>query len=100
MSKHAVAGSLPPSVASEQLRRVQAKFGEVMSVSTIEGESPNRTRGLGRANMPGLVELEFATTESRPVLMQTPAERPVWVNGTLPGMMAGKRPAPWPTRSL
>jgi len=99
MSKHAVAGNLPSSASEEQLRRVQAKFGEVVSVSTMEGESPNRTRGLGRANMPKLVELEFVVTEPRPVPTQTPAAQPVWVNGTLPGMMAGKRPAPWPIRS-
>jgi len=42
-----------------------------------------------------LVEPEpVAAVLLRPVLMQTPAARPVWVNGTLPGLMAGKRPAP------
>ena len=99
MSKHAVAGNIPSSASEEQLRRVQATYGEVASVSTMEGESPDRTRGLVRADMPELVELELAAAGPRPVLMQTPSARPIWVNGTLPGMMAGKRPAPWPTRS-
>jgi hypothetical protein len=35
-----------------------------------------------------------ALAEPRPAVMDKPTELPVWVNGTLPGVMAGKRPGP------
>jgi len=59
----------------------------------MEAESPDRFRGLGGTCKLEVVEPELVAGP-RPVLMQMPVERPVWVEGTLPGMMAGKRPSP------
>jgi hypothetical protein len=93
MNRRVVVGNLPSSASEHQLRRLYATHGEAVSVSTMEAESPDRFRGLGGSNPTALVELEPVVALPRPALMQTPAARPVWVNGTLSGLMAGKRPA-------
>jgi hypothetical protein len=92
-------GDFPSSASQDQLRQPRSTRGEVASVSKVEAESSDRFRGLGGLDRPALAELDLVGAESQSALMQTPTARPVWVNGTLPGIMAGKRPAPWPTRS-
>ncbi len=64
MSTHAFAGSYQFGVTEEQLRQQLARTAQV--------------------------ELDTVVTEPQPA----PDEKPVWENGTLPGVMAGKRPAP------
>ena len=90
MGKSAFVEILPSSASEHRLRRQQATHGEAVSVSTKEDESLDRFRGLGRSDLPVLVGPE-------PVVA---ARRPVWVNGTRPGSMAGKRPAPKPTGTV
>ena len=97
MNKRVFVGNLPSSASEHQLRRLHATHGEAVSVSTMEDESPDRFRGLRGSDLSALVEFEPVAAVPRPALMQTPAARPVWVNGTRPGLMAGKRPAPKPT---
>jgi hypothetical protein len=64
MSTHASVGNFPLSATEEQLRQ----------------QSDHMAR----------VDLDTVVTEPQPAL----DARPVWKNGTLPGVMAGKRPAP------
>ena len=64
MSTHAFVGNLPFSATEEQLRQ--------------------------QSDLAARVELDTAVAEPQPDL----DARPVWKNGTLPGVMAGKRPAP------
>ncbi len=64
MSTHAFVGNSLFSATEEQFRR----------------QSDHAAR----------VELDTVVTEPQPA----PNARPVWQNGTLPGVMAGKRPAP------
>ncbi len=64
MSTHAFVGSFPLSATEEQLRQQSDHMGRV--------------------------ELDTVVTEPQ----TAPDEKPVWENGTLPGVMAGKRPAP------
>jgi hypothetical protein len=63
MSTHAFVGNSLFSATEEQLRR----------------QSDHAAR----------VELDTVVTEPQ----TAPDEKPVWKNGTLPGVMAGKRPA-------
>jgi len=93
MNKRVSAGNLPSSAYEDRLRRLHVTHGGAVSVSTMEAESPDRFRGLGGSYPTALVELEPVAAVPRPALMRTPAARPVWANGTLPGPMAGKRPA-------
>jgi hypothetical protein len=67
--------------------------GAVASAGTMEDESPDRLRGLGGSRASASVEWEPVAAVPRPFLMQTPAVRPGYLDGTLPGVMAGKRPA-------
>lgn len=90
VSTRVFAGNLPSSASEEQLCRLSGKHGEAALVSTVEAESPDQFRGLGGVDLAAL----------EPALMQTPVERPVWVNGTLPGVMAGMRPAPRPVTQV
>jgi hypothetical protein len=84
-----------PSNASEgQFCRLRATYGEAASLSTVEAESPVRYRGLGGLYNPARVELEPVVSEPERATKQSPATFPVWENGTLPGIMAGKRPSP------
>ena len=64
MSTHAFVGSFKFGVTEEQLRRQSDRAAQV--------------------------ELDTVVTEPQPA----PGEKAVWENGTLPGVMAGKRPAP------
>jgi len=64
MSTHAFAGSYQFGVTEEKLRRQMDSTAQV--------------------------ELDTVQAEPQPALN----EQPVWENGTLPGVMAGKRPAP------
>jgi hypothetical protein len=86
--------NFPSSASEEQLCQLSGTPGEAASKSGVDAESPDRFRGLGALDRPALAELDLVEAESQSALMQTPTARPVWVNGTLPGMMAGKRPAP------
>lgn len=64
MSTHAFVGSIQFGATGEQLRRQLDHLVRVGSDTVV--------------------------TEPQPA----PDEKPVWSNGTLPGVMAGKRPAP------
>jgi hypothetical protein len=64
MSTHAFVGSFQFGVTEEQLRR--------------------------QLDHTAQVELDTVVTEPQ----SAPDEKPVWENGTLSGVMAGKRPAP------
>ena len=99
MSASVYAGNLPSSASQDELRQPRSTRGEAASVCKVEAESPEPVRGLGGFDLAVSGEPELAAAGARLALMETPVERPVWVNGTLPGIMAGQRPAPWPTRS-
>jgi len=92
MSTRVRARSLPFSFTDDEFHRMSAAHGEVASVSKMEAGSPARTRGLGELALAALVELEPAVAEP----LSAPAEWSVWKNGTLPGVMAGKRPVASP----
>lgn len=71
MSTHALAGDLPE-----------------------RGPSLNRFLGLVASALPASVELLPEIAEPQPVPMLAEADRPDWwTDGTLPGIMAEKRPA-------
>jgi hypothetical protein len=89
-------GSFPSSVSQVQFRQPSSTHGEAASV---EAESPDRFRGLKGVDRPALARLDLVEAESPAVPMQMPISSPVWDSGTLPGIMAGKRPAPRPTRA-
>jgi hypothetical protein len=60
----------------------------VLAEDLPEGDqSKDRFLGFGASDLLALVELEPEVAE----------QRPGWWAGTLPGVMAGKRPAPKPT---
>jgi hypothetical protein len=88
MSTRASVGNLPFSAAEDKLHRQSATHGEVASVSVVQDESTDHSRGSG--SHLARVDLDTVVTEPQPAL----DARPVWKNGTLPGVMAGKRPAP------
>lgn len=94
MGTRVFVGSFPSSATEDQLCRPRATHGEPVSFSIIvEAESPVRYRGLGGADAPALVGLEPVVSEPRRALKQAPAALPFWTDGTLPGVMAGRRPA-------
>jgi hypothetical protein len=74
-----------------QHRRLSATHGEVASVGVMQGESTDRSRRFVWSDRPVSVELEPAAAEPQPPR----AAWPVWVSGTLIGVMAKPRPA-WP----
>ena len=88
--------NLPSSATEDQLRRLRVAHGGVASLSMVEAESPVRYRGLGGSDMPAMVELEPVVSEPQRAMKQATAAWPVWVSGTLPGVMAAKRPAARP----
>ena len=90
MGKSAFVEILPSSASEHRLRRQQATHGEAVSVSTKRNESPDHSRGFQRSDLAVLIEPE-------PIVA---APQPIWVNGTRPGSMAGKRPAPKPTGTV
>jgi len=94
MSTSVYFGCLSFSATEGQFRQPSVSYGTVASVIRMEAGSPVRNRGLGGLASAALVELEPAVAEPRPALVRTPSTRPVWSNYTLPGVMAGKRPAP------
>jgi hypothetical protein len=87
-------GDFPSSASQDELRQPRSTRGEAASVCKVEAESPEPVRGLGGFDLAVSGEPELAAAGARLALMETPVERPIWVNGTLPGTMAGKRPAP------
>ena len=89
-------GSFPSSVSQDQFRQTSSTHGEAASV---EAESSDRFRGLEGVDRPALAGLDLVEAESQPIPMQIPISSPVWASGTLPGIMAGKRPAPRATRA-
>jgi len=95
MSTNSNVGYLSFSVTEGPFCQASLTDDAFASAITIEDESPDRFRGLvGGSGMSATVEWEPVVTASRPVRIQTPAGWPVYENGTLPGVMAGKRPAP------
>ena len=71
-----------------------------MSTHALAGGLPERDRSVDRflgfvaSALPATVELLPEIAGTQPVPMLTEAERPDWwTDGTLPGVMAGKRPA-------
>jgi hypothetical protein len=94
MSTRVFVGSFPSSATEDQLCRLRTTRGETASLSIVEAESPVRYRGLGGSDAPALVELEPVVSEPQRALKQAPAALPFWTDGTLPGVMAGRRPAP------
>jgi len=94
MGTHVYVGNSPSSATVDQLRRLLAPHSEAASLSVVEAESPVRYRGLGGSDAPTLVELEPVVSEPQRTMKQAPAALPLWTDGTLPGIMAGKRPAP------
>ena len=92
-------GNFPSSTPQDQLCMPCSTHGEVASVSKVEAESSDRFRGLSGSDRPALAELDLVEVESQPALIQASTATPVWVDGTLSGIMAGKRPAPRPTGS-
>jgi hypothetical protein len=99
MSLLAVCGRLPLSFADDELRRVSAKHGEIMSVGTgvsrldplEQAESPVQCRGLGGPALAVLAEPEPGVEP-----FTATADLSFWRNGTLPGIVAGKRPEAGP----
>ena len=92
MGTNVFVGNSPSSATGDELWRPRATHGEAASLSMVEAESPVRYRGLGGSNTPALVELEPMVSEPQRAMKKSPAASPVWENGTLPGIMAGKRP--------
>lgn len=77
----------PLSATGGQFRRHSAAYGEVASAGIgVEDQSTDRSRELGEAELLALVGLDPEIAEPQP------AVGPVWWAGTLPGVMAGKRP--------
>ena len=96
MSIRVSAGGFPVSATRDQLCRLPATHGEVESVSTsAEDQFTDRFREFGAS-----VELESEVAEPQPAPTPTPAARPTRWAGTLPGVMAGKRPAPKPIPTI
>jgi hypothetical protein len=90
-------GSLPSSVSQNKFRQPSPTHCKVASVET---ESSDRCPGLKGVERPASAGLDLSEAESQSAPMQMPSASPVWANGTLPGIMAGKRPAPRPIRSI
>ena len=89
MSVRANAGNIPFGFIKNQPRWLPATHGEDASLSEVQDQSKDRSPGLASLDDLALVQVGPAVEESRPEL----AASPVWWNGTLPGAMAGKRPA-------
>jgi hypothetical protein len=71
-----------------------------MSTHALAGGLPERDRSMDRflgfvaSALPSTVELMPEIVEPQAVPMMAEADRPDWwTDGTLPGVMAGKRPA-------
>ncbi len=71
-----------------------------MSTHVLAGEIPDRDHSVNRflefvaSAIPASVGVAPQVAESEPVSMLAVADRPDWwTDGTLPGVMAGKRPA-------
>jgi hypothetical protein len=71
-----------------------------MSTHVLTGDIPDRNRSVNRflgfvaSAIPASMELVSEIAEPEPISMQAAADRPDWwTDGTLPGVMAGKRPA-------
>jgi hypothetical protein len=92
-------GDFPSSASQDELRQPRSTRDEAASICKVEAESPEPVRGLGGFDLVVLAQPKLAVSGARLALMETPDERPIWVNGTLPGTMAGRRPAPRPSRS-
>jgi hypothetical protein len=90
MSGRVYTGNLPFGFTKNQPRWLPATQGEDASFSEVQDQSNDRYPGLASSDDLALVQVGPAVEESQPEL----AASPVWWNGTLPGAMAGKRPAP------
>jgi hypothetical protein len=71
-----------------------------MSTNVLAGDIPDRDHSVNRflgfvaSAIPASVELVPQIAETEPVSLLAVADRPDWwTDGTLPGVMAGKRPA-------
>ena len=94
MSTSFCLGYVSFSTTEGQFRQPSVSCGAAASVIETGVESWVRNRGLGGSALAALVEP--AEGKPHPVLMREPAEQSVWDNDLLPGVMAGKRPAPMP----
>jgi|WetSurMetagenome_2_1015567.scaffolds.fasta_scaffold160779_1 hypothetical protein len=94
MSASIYAGYLSFSAAEGRFGRPSMSYGAFGLIGATEDASASRFRGLGGADVSGCVVYEPAGAVPRSVLIQAPAAWPVDMSGTLPGTMAGKRPAP------
>ena len=90
MSVPVRAGDCPSSASRDQLRHPRPTRGGVASAGKVDAESSGSLRELGGVDLAASAEPEIAA--ARPAQMETPVERPIWENGTLPGIMAGMRP--------
>ncbi len=93
MSKRVNYGNFPANATEDQFRRLRVTHGGVASLSVVEPESPVRYRGLEVADVSALVELEPVVSEPQWAMKQAKSAWRVWMNGTLPGVMARRRPA-------
>ncbi len=91
--------NLPSSASRGHLCRPRPTRGRAASVSRVDARSSGRFRGLGGAGRSVRAEPGLQGVRSRPGLIKARAVRSVRENGTLPGIMAGKRPPPSPIRS-
>ena len=98
MSTSVCLGYVSFSSTVGQFRQPSVSYGAVASVSKMGVGSWSRNRGLGGLALAALVGPVPAVGESHPVLTWKPAARSVWNDDLLPGVMAGKRPAPSPIR--
>jgi len=94
MSSSVCLGYLSFSTTVGQFRHPSPSYGAVASASKMGAASWVRNRGLGGVALAALAELEPAVAEPHPALMWKPATRSACSNDLLPGVMAGKRPAP------
>jgi hypothetical protein len=94
MSTSVCLGYVSFSTTVGQFRQPSMSYGAVASVSQMGVKSWARDRGLGGLALAALDELEPAVGEPHPALTWKPDEWSIWGCDMLPGVMAGKRPAP------
>jgi len=89
MSTRVYAGNLPLGATEEQLRELVAPQTGVPSARMAEAEFRDLSHVPGWSGRP--VPVESSPVEVHSYL--APAAIPVWMDGTLSGAMAGRRPA-------
>lgn len=89
----------PSGASQDELCQPRSARGRAPSLNNSEVESSDQFRGLGGSGRTALAELALVEVEPQPDLVQASTATAVWVDGTLSGIMAGKRPARRPTGS-